>query len=979
MKKLSLLFLAAVLSMSVFAENDGTTKGRAIPYAWGEGIKVTANAGEGKWYKVDLYGKFDPTTGKSAEGNADANIVVSNPLDEKATVDVTAYIGDNETSRHFTLQAHEFKTMNIGAGMLVRMGIQYVYMYIVMDVTITPAQAEKIEVVVEDAPSNSTPFIPVDFVWGDNWATTLEAEGNDIAKNKETWIKIDMDGKVASNETFEIYVENKGNAATTIYGGLATDCPATAIQEQTKDIAAGATSSKLLDRAMLDMMPSVVYIRLKADQNLHVWAKVSEIPSSAPVLFNAASAESVEKNHDYQLTDGAIYKATYSILKAPEYYYTQLEVTNGGSTDVELEGLAVKNADGDVKSAVSKKVTIKSGATIKKEIDKTLLGNLQAGDYVVAKVNGGNANVTFKLIEVCTEEDPCVPTQAIEMALSTTEIASKAQAANTTKWYAVDITAAKNNQADIILTMDAGSEVAEVTVDVAADCVLGAPTQSYTGKSTSTSKTLNYSLFQNAGNVVYIRVHTNKAITVNAELLVAKVWNGTEWAPAGEPTINDAVRIEGNLTIDGTIKALGVTLAGGNITIASTGKLIVGAEGVKGSNNVGQIVIEDGGVLLIDPAASTNNKPFVTAKKALEFGAADASLGTPRRAEKHEFVALPVDNREATVGIRYYGWNYASGWVTNGFNKTFTGYDIFQLDGDANFGDFTASFKGQLAENKNQSLNIAGEGWHAFGNSWLAPMGVKDIISGISGAEAAVHIYVKTPATINSATYGLENSEKLYIPVTAAMVDEVTEITTLGLDKVAPMQGFFVHATGTGNVNLNYNSLFTTNKNAAPAKRVANNRTIAAAVLCGGNQSDFVFMIEDEDANVHKMMSNGLSIYAEDGLVQVANDNLIGTKLTIQTNDATEYTLSFTWLKGETIYLKDLENGNIIAMTADNVYTFNAEPNTVSERFQVMGHYNAPTGMENSAVIEGANKRIENGHVVIIKNGVKYDVLGGQL
>jgi len=35
--------------------------------------------------------------------------------------------------------------------------------------------------------------------------------------------------------------------------------------------------------------------------------------------------------------------------------------------------------------------------------------------------------------------------------------------------------------------------------------------------------------------------------------------------------------------------------------------------------------------------------------------------------------------------------------------------------------------------------------------------------------------------------------------------------------------------------------------------------------------------------------------------------------------------------------------------------------------------------MENSAVIDGVNKRIENGHVVIIKNGVKYNVLGAQL
>ena len=79
------------------------------------------------------------------------------------------------------------------------------------------------------------------------------------------------------------------------------------------------------------------------------------------------------------------------------------------------------------------------------------------------------------------------------------------------------------------------------------------------------------------------------------------------------------------------------------------------------------------------------------------------------------------------------------------------------------------------------------------------------------------------------------------------------------------------------------------------------------------------------------------------------------------------------------MYLKDLVNGNIIAMTENTRYTFSAEPNTISERFQVIGRNEAPTAIENNAAIDGANKRIENGKIVIIKNGVKYDVLGTQL
>ena len=960
----------------MFADDPtGKTKGDAIPYAWGEGIKVTANAGEGKWYKVDLYGKFDPATGKSAEGNADANILVSNPLDEKATVDVTAYVGDNETSRHFTLQPGEFKTMNIGAGMLVRMGIQYVYMFIVMDVTITPAQAEKIEVVVEDAPSNSTPFIPEDFVWGDNWATTHTATGNNIAANKETWIMIDRTSKLTDGWTFKLYAQNLGSAATTIYGGLATDCPATNIQEQEKNVAANGIMSKELDLAMLDMMPDIIYVRLKANQPLKVWAEEVEPTLPEQPLFSIEGESIIAKNTTYNLTDSILYKVGYGTLTAPEYFVTKVEVKNNGSTPVTLTGKVVKNATGDVYSAIKRTTTIQPGQTITKEIDNTLMANLETGDEVYALITGGNSNVEFKLIEVCTEEDPCIPAEAIAMTLSTTEIVSKDQAANSTKWYAVNIVAARDNQADIVLTMDAGNEVAEVTVDVAAACVLGEPTQTYTGKSTSTSKTLNYSLFQSAGDVIYIRVHTDKAITVNAEVLTSIRWNGTEWQPQTPATDgSDAVRIEGDLPIDGTLNVLGLTLAGGNINIANTGKLIVGAEGIKGSESVDQIIVEDGGILLIDQAATTNNKPFVTAKKGLEFGPSpDAS---PILAKMHQLVALSVSDREENLGIYYYNWDIYRGWITSGtFYNTFTGYFIYK-DVDV-YQNYTLEMKGRLASNKNANLSLPGHGWYPFGNSWLSPIKVSDILPRINGAQQAVHLNVAKHTVLPG---GAEMSDDQYVAVTAELLEEA-EWAASEWAQVKPMQGFFLYTDGNASATLDYSKVYPTPA-AAPIKATnpaTDNRNKVAVVLRGNNRSDFVYMIEGNATNANKMMTGNLSIYAEDGLAQVANENLIGTMLTIETNAATEYTLSFTMVNGETLVLQDMETGAVIDMTADNTYTFFAAPNSVSERFQVIGRKNMPTAVENNAAIEGANKFIENGRVVIIKNGVKYNVLGAQL
>jgi hypothetical protein len=378
---------------------------------------------------------------------------------------------------------------------------------------------------------------------------------------------------------------------------------------------------------------------------------------------------------------------------------------------------------------------------------------------------------------------------------------------------------------------------------------------------------------------------------------------------------------------------------------------------------------------MIDPAATTNNKPFITAYKALDLTAETNPDAVHAGSYKHEFIALPVENREnSPVGLYYSNWTYNVGWgAVDGFRHAFVGYDVTK----STTADYCGYFAGQLAPNQNQTLALPGQGWHAFGNSWLVPLNVLDMISGnkLGAADKAIYLYAHNPIEIAGVDYSIDHGQesKQYIPVTAAIIEEKAELA-----EVKPMEGFFLYTESATTAKLNYNPLYEAYK-APAAKRAEDNRNKVAVVLRGGKVSDFVYMIEGDDDIAHKMMSNGLSIYAEEGLAQVANNNLIGTTLTIQTNNNTEYTLNFTWVKGETLVLLDLENGNTIDMTADNTYTFTAEPNTVSERFQVVGRKSMPTAIENTDAIKGANKVLENGKVVIIKNGVKYNVLGAQL
>ena len=993
------------------AANDGSTKAKAIPYLWGEGIQATSEAGVGKWYVVDLSERFDPATGKSTQGNADANIVVSNPLDEKANVDVTAYVGDNEMSRHFSLAPGEFKTMNIGAGFLVRSGIRYVYMFIVMDVTVTQQEVEKIHVVVEDAPANSTPFVPVDFDWTNFPAKTV---ANVIPANKETWVKIEFPGVVNGN-TYKFYVEKDNATPITINAGVAYDCPASSIQEQSQELKSASTA-KILDEAKLSMIPGTIYIRIKAAQELRIYAEEVAIPAPEPgaqPIFNIKNGNAGQPAIEVQLwdelhpervytldADHLVYSVDYATLQAEENYYRQIEVTNNGSEEVTIVGKASKSpdADGNVYSVATKTVTIPAYQTYVKKIDKTMQNVVgsASGDKIWA-LGPEFPNVTFKLTQQPEDPDFCRPSQvqAFEWGVWNN------QDANTNKWYSVDISAAKAAKADIILTMETadGSE-ANITVDMAAECQIGEPLQNYNGKSKSTTKTLSYSLYKDKeSDHMYARVRADKNIKVKAELLTAKIWNGTAWSGNGQaPTLTEAARIEGDLTINPgqTIKALGLTLTKNNnpahpyniITIMNGGKLIIGDEGVKGSEVVEQIVIKEGGIMLIAPNATTNEKPFITAEKELHFGAQPYWQHAQHPADKpdlHEFIALPVADRQESVGVHYFNWGLYAGWNAkpNGFHNIFEGYNVYQTSTHPNYGTFTALFKGRLVPNDNVSFEALQWGWHACGNSWTAPILLDDVYNNFVGAtedEKAIHFYVEKPTDYSSV--GLDwIKDNFYLPATEEIANE------LHIDTIKPMEGFFLHTFENGGyrLNVNYETIYNREAGITPApapKRKANsadNRNKVAAVLSDGHFCDFVYMIEGEATNAHKMNSNDFAIYAEDGLAQVANDNLIGTTLTIQTNNATEYTLHFAWLNGETMYLKDLVNGNIIAMTEDTRYTFTAEPNTTAERFQVVGRNNETTGMENSAVIDGVNKRIENGHVVIIKNGVKYNVLGAQL
>lgn len=135
------------------------------------------------------------------------------------------------------------------------------------------------------------------------------------------------------------------------------------------------------------------------------------------------------------------------------------------------------------------------------------------------------------------------------------------------------------------------------------------------------------------------------------------------------------------------------------------------------------------------------------------------------------------------------------------------------------------------------------------------------------------------------------------------------------------------------------------------------NDTIAVRVnLTSGNgRMDNVYVMQNvafhasiKDVNEStKMMNTGsnVNIYAVapyGNMSSLKTNALIGTKLAIQTNSQTDYTLSFDYLKGETLYLKDNVTGVVVPVTSTQTYAFTAAAKTtIADRFEFVA---APVG-----------------------------------
>ena len=484
-------------------------------------------------------------------------------------------------------------------------------------------------------------------------------------------------------------------------------------------------------------------------------------------------------------------------------------------------------------------------------------------------------------------------------------------------------------------------------------------------------------------------------------------WNTpTNWNRNAVPDQYHDVRIQADVNISSPAEVFGLTIdLNCSIHIASTetstGGLTVGAHGIQGAASDGSSIIIDNlktgaGFLRISPDYQ-GTMPRATVnyqtRSTLDTGAnQDATW---------QYFGAPGANCQFTVdGITWlYQWSEPQNWINKTGTLTlepFAGYAITQ------YGQPTYELTAEaITADKTITLTKTSSGMNGnnlFANSYMAPIDAKNFTpEDFSDYNTGREDIVKTFYIFNSGSWNQWNGQNekdstlgsngsttpgqyCAIPaLSSKYLDSEYDITT-----IPPMQGVYVIAyENDAKIHLNYNkhvwqagndteASTSTNMNEAmraPQRKAQEQmlhndfRRLRLQVNSANSGADRMYIIQestttrdyDNGYDAPNQFAEGIAnIYTTEpfGKMEVSCANNIDSMyIGFQAGSDTQYTLSFSSLIGDMLYLEDLEQDTIVAMQQDLPYTFTATALSINDhRFRLLlspkGGNNSPTDTE---------------------------------
>ena len=320
----------------------------------------------------------------------------------------------------------------------------------------------------------------------------------------------------------------------------------------------------------------------------------------------------------------------------------------------------------------------------------------------------------------------------------------------------------------------------------------------------------------------------------------------------------------------------------------------------------------------------------------------------------------------------------------------------------------TYTFQGKLNAPVTKTLtldNHDGDGYAFAANSWTAPIKIQEMQDeDFTNAEKAIYIYhsgTYANAAANPDPVDAHSGAAANLPGQYAVVPIHSSPYLTGADSVIPaMQGFFIKTdpAKVATLKLVYNRVVydatyfktSTQPMRAPSRYGAPDvmRLSVTGETFGGDcvhllaRGDFSEEFEDGwdgrklegDANVPQ-----LAVLKEAGEMTVAAIPTAEERyLSFRAGKDLTYTFHFDY-EGDLIYLYDIETGIATEIQTGNTYTFVAANKTPMNRFLITKNPpRTPTDLEevNEEAVNGVEKFIHEGKLLILHRGAIYDALG---
>ena len=362
-----------------------------------------------------------------------------------------------------------------------------------------------------------------------------------------------------------------------------------------------------------------------------------------------------------------------------------------------------------------------------------------------------------------------------------------------------------------------------------------------------------------------------------------------------------------------------------------------------------------------------------------------------------QYVGAPGNNMQmSNDGVMVYLWSETDGWVYSNTNMTpFEGYALTRTaEGTGTYSIVAQPIHADQTITLTKTDNGGMNGDNLFVNSYLAPIDLTKFTTDGEDSDFTGNVE-KTFYLFNSGSWNDwqgkngeganqiiqgESAGQYYAitPLGAALIDANKDQTT-----IPPMQGVYVVANGEAQIHLKYNKHVFRSTSPdmnrpmrAPQIEDENFMRVRMQVNSQNSGADRMYVIQYE--NTTRGYDNGYdakniiaqgqaNIYTNEpeGQMEISvADQIDSTFIGFAAGEDSEYTLTFTSLVGQDMYLHDLESDSLFLITEEGQYTFSAHPNSVNDmRFQLLLYPDFSDDLPGNGVTTGIDNLVSSAQV----------------